>query len=176
MPDKIDPAGTLSKIEKLSENHQVKAFKSGKHSLDLFLRRHALKNQQADSSQTYIVHRGGIVVGYYSLTVGSVDNQECPPAVTADMPTGYPIPVILLARLAIHRNEQGQGLGAALLKDALCRIASAADIVGARAVLVHAIDDAARAFYQHFDFEEFPAGTFHLMLPLSQVRAKIQAE
>ncbi len=175
MPDNIDPAGPLSRVEKLNENHQVKIFKSGKHSLDLFLRRHALKNQQADSSQTYVVHRSGIVAGYYSLTVGSVDNQECPPAVTAEMPPGYPIPVVLLARLAIHRTEQGQGLSAALLKDALCRIASAADIVGARAVLVHAIDGEANAFYEHFDFEKFPAGTLHLMLPIKDVRAKIAA-
>jgi GNAT superfamily N-acetyltransferase len=166
----------LSGIEKLNSSHGIKSFKSGKHSLDLFLKRHALKNQEADSSQTYVVHRNGSVAGYYSLTAGSVDRQDCPPGITAEMPGGYPIPVILLARLAVDRMEQGRGLGSALLKDAFYRIASAAGIVGAGAVLVHAIDPEARAFYEHFDFEEFPAGTLHLMLSLKDVRAAIAGE
>jgi GNAT superfamily N-acetyltransferase len=92
------------------------------------------------------------------------------------MPPAYPIPVILLARLAVDRGEQGCGLGSALLKDAFHRIASAAEIVGARAILVHAIDAEAKAFYQHFNFEEFPAGTLHLMLSLKDVRAAIAGE
>jgi GNAT superfamily N-acetyltransferase len=179
MSDTLDspvPIGVLSQVEKLNGNHRVKTFKSGKHSLDLFLRRHALKNQEADSSQTYIVHRDGSVIGYYSLTVGSVDRLDCPPGITAEMPPDYPIPVILLARLAVDRSEQGRRLGSALLKDAFYRIASAAEIVGARAVLVHAIDAQAKAFYEHFNFEEFPAGTLHLMLALKDVRAATAGE
>ncbi|MBZ5723412.1 MAG: GNAT family N-acetyltransferase [Acidobacteriia bacterium] len=171
--DPSAPAGRLSPVEKLNSNHRVKAFKSGKHSLDLFLKRHAFKNQEAGSSQTYIVQRNGSVAGYYSLTVGSVDRHHCPPGITAGMPPDYPVPVILLARLAVDRREQGHGLGSALLKDAFYRIASAAEIVGARAVLVHAIDAQARAFYEHFNFEEFPSGTLHLMLSLKDVRAAI---
>jgi GNAT superfamily N-acetyltransferase len=163
-------------IEKLTSNHQVKSFKSGKHPLDLFLKRHALKNQKADSSQTYVAHRNGSVVGYYSLTVGSVDRKDCPPEITSETPPGYPIPVILLARLAVHRSEQGRGLGGALLQDAFYRIASAAEIVGARALLVHAIDSEARTFYEHFNFDEFPAGSLHLMLPLKELRAAIAGE
>ncbi len=174
--DAMAQIAPLSNIEKLNSNHEVKGFKWGKHTLDLFLRRHALKNQEADSSQTYIVHRNGAVVGYFSLTVGSVDRKDCPPEITAEMPPDYPIPVILLARLAVHRAEQGRGLGSALLKDAFNRIASAAGIVGARAVLVHAIDSEARAFYQHFNFDEFPAGSLHLMLSLKEVRAVIAGE
>ncbi len=170
------PSGALSNVEKLNSGHGVKPFKSGKHSLDLFLKRHALKNQGGDSSQTYVVHRNGSVVGYYSLTVGSVDRQDCPPDISIEMPPDYPIPVILLARLAVDRSEQGRGLGSAVLKDAFYRIASAAEIVGARAVLVHAIDPQARAFYEHFNFEEFPAGTLHLMLSLKNVRATIAGE
>jgi predicted N-acetyltransferase YhbS len=165
------PAEALSQVEKLNRNHRVDAFKSGKHSLDYFLKRYALKNQEADSSQTYVVHRNGLVVGYYSLTAASVDRQECTATVIAGMPANYQIPVILLARLAVDRTEQGRGLGGALLKDALSRIVSAAEIIGARAVLVHAIDSAAKAFYQRFNFEEFPAGTLHLMLSLKDVRA-----
>src|ERR1035438_6141589 len=175
-PDSVFPLGTLSQVEKLSGNHPVKAFKSGKHSLDLFLKRYAFKNQEADSSQTYVVHRNASVVGYYSLTVGSVDRHDCPPGVAADMPPGYPIPVILLARLAVDRKEQGRGLGAALLKDAFYRIASAAEIVGARAVFVHAIDSEAKSFYERFNFDEFPAGTLHLMLSIKDVRAAIGGE
>jgi GNAT superfamily N-acetyltransferase len=169
----LTPAGALPQIEKLNGNHRVKTFQCGKHSLDLFLKRHALKNQEADSSQTYVAHRNGSVAGYYTLTVGSVAKDDCPPGITAGMPPDYPIPVILLARLAVDRAEQGRGLGSALLKDAFYRIASAADIVGARAVLVHAIDADARAFYEHFDFEEFPAGGRHLMLSLKDVRTAI---
>ena len=179
MSESVDPAapvGALSDVEKLNGNHQVKAFKSGKNSLDLFLKRHALKNQETDSSQTYVVHRNGCVVGYYSLTVGSVERQDCPPGITVDMPPDYAIPLILLARLAVDRTEQGHGLGSALLKDAFYRIAFAAEIVGARAVLVHAIDLRAKAFYEHFTFEEFPAGTLHLMLSLKDVRAAIAGE
>ncbi len=171
--DSTAAGGALSQVEKLTRNHQLRTFKSGKHPLDLFLKRYALKNQEADSSQTYVVQRNGPVVGYYSLTVGSVDRQDCPPGITAEMPPGYPIPVILLARLAVDRTEQGRGLGSALLKDAFYRIASAAQIVGARAILVHAIDTEAKAFYEHFNFEEFPAGTLHLMLSLKDVRAAI---
>jgi predicted N-acetyltransferase YhbS len=158
-----------------SGNHRLKTFKSGAHSLNLFLQRHALKNQEADSSQTYVVHRNGSVVGYYSLTVSSVERRDCPPGITAEMPP-YPIPVILLARLAVDRMEQGRGLGGALLKDAFYRTVSAAEIVGARAVLVHAIDTHAKAFYEHFNSEEFPAGTLHLMISLKDVRAAIAGE
>jgi len=170
------PVGALSAVEKLSSRHRVNRFKSGKHALDLFLKRHALRNQEVHSAQTYVVHRNDDVVGYYSLTVGSVDRADCGPDITAEMPPDYPIPVILLARLAVDRSEQGSGLGSALLKDAFFRIASAAGIVGARAILVHAIDADAKAFYEHFEFEEFPAGSLHLMLSLKDVRAAIGSE
>ena len=171
--DTDSPVGALSAVKKLSSRHRVKRFKSGKHALDLFLKRHAVRNQEVDSAQTYVVHRNDDVAGYYSLTVGSVDRVDCGPEITAEMPPDYPIPVILLARLAVDRNEQGRGLGSALLKDAFFRIASAVSIVRARAVLVHAIDAEARAFYEHFEFDEFPAGSLHLMLSLKDVRAAI---
>lgn len=174
--DAAHAPGPLSGIEKLNREHAVKAFKSGKHPLDLFLRRYALKNQDADSAQTYVVHRSGLVVGYYSLTVASVDIQDCSPAIALEMPPDYPIPVILLARLAIAKTEQGRGLGKALLKDSFYRIASAAEIVGARAVLVHAIDEEAKAFYERFDFDEFPGGSRKLMLSLKAVRVAIAGE
>jgi GNAT superfamily N-acetyltransferase len=169
----VSPLAPFSPVEKLSAAHRVDLFHSGKHSLDLFLKRHALKNQLADSSQTYVVHRASAVVGYYSLTVGAVERGDCSPAIVESTPERYPIPVVLLARLAIDRGEQGRGLGRALLKDALLRSAAAADIVGARAVLVHALDHEARAFYQRFDFEEFPAGALQLMLSIKHIRAAL---
>lgn len=175
MPDTSGgPSGDiLSPVEKLNSTHNVAQFRSGKHSLDLFLQRHALRNQESDSAQTYVIRRGGRVVGYYSLTVGAVEREDCAPIITAGMPPHYPIPVIILARLAVDRREQGRGLGRALVKDALYRVAAAAEIVGARAVLVHAIDEEDKAFYQRFEFEESPSGPLHLMLLLKQIRASI---
>jgi len=169
-PDVAAATGALSQVEKLSAQHNVKQFRSGKHQLDHFLKKYALKNQNLDSSQTYVVHRDGNVVAYYSLTVGSASAESCPPTVIADMPPDYPIPVVILARLAVDEREHGRGLGKAILKDALHRITLAADIVGARAVLVYAIDNRAKDFYEHFDFEEFPGGSLHLMLSLKDIR------
>jgi GNAT superfamily N-acetyltransferase len=93
-----------------------------------------------------------LVVGYYSISTGDVSVEEAPARISKGL-ARHPIPVILLARLAVDKDAQGGGLGKALLKDALARIAQAADIVGARAVLVHAIDQQAKKFYEHFDFE-----------------------
>lgn len=161
---------TLSAVEKLTDRHDVRRFRSGKHSLDLFLKRYALKNQQVDSSQTYVVHRSDVVVGYYTLAADSVERDDCPPAIREDMPP-YRIPVILLARLAVATDEQGKGLGKALLKDAFRRVSAAAEIIGARAVLVHALDQEARLFYKRYGFEEFPGNDLTLMLSLKDVRA-----
>ncbi len=143
------PRPPLSKVEPLAESHDISRFDCGAHeSLNQWLRRFALTNQQNESARTYVVHRGGKVVGYYSISAGSVSVEEVPGRIAKGL-ARHPIPVILLARLAIDKNEQGTGLGKALLKDALIRIAGAADIVGAGAVLVHAIDEPARKFYEH---------------------------
>ena len=109
------------------------------------------------------------MVGYYALTAGSVEREESPERVKKGL-ARHPIPVILLARLAVDRREQGKGLGAALLKDALIRAAGAADEIGARAVLVHAKDDEARAFYEHFDFEPSPIDPLHLFLLMKDLK------
>ena len=100
----------LSEVEKINAQHNVAKFRSGKPPLDSFLKKYALKNQILDSSQTYIVHRSTIVVGYYTLTYGHVKHDECPEAVRAQMPD-YPIPVMLLARLAVDKRQKGTGLG-----------------------------------------------------------------
>lgn len=173
MTGEPDPAaGPLSPIEKLSRTHDPSAFDCGKESLNAWLKKHALVNQQSESAQTYVVHRGGRVVGYYALTAGSVRPEEAPSRVSKGL-AKHPIGVILLARLAADKREQGRGLGKALLKDALLRIASAANEIGARAILVHAVDEDARGFYEHFGFERSPMDEFELMLLMKDLRAQL---
>jgi GNAT superfamily N-acetyltransferase len=112
---------------------------------------------------------GNIVVGYYALTTGSVHKHESPQRIAKGL-ANHPIGVVLLARLAVDRTRQGKGLGKALLFDALSRVEEAADIVGVRAVLVHAINDAARRFYLHFGFEESTVDPYQLLLLLKDLR------
>jgi GNAT superfamily N-acetyltransferase len=113
------------------------------------------------------------VVGYYALAAGSVEHEEVPARIRKGL-ARYPVPVILLARLAVDQQERGRGLGAALLKDALTRAARAADEIGARAILVHAKDDEARSFYEHFDFEPSPSDPLHLFLLMKDLRALVR--
>lgn len=160
----------LSKVETLLAEHDVSRFDCGTHeSLNDWLKRFALLNQKNESARTYVVHRSGVVVGYYSIAAGSVSAEEVPARISRGL-ASHAIPVILLARLAIDKAEKGTGLGKALLKDALLRIAGAADIIGARAVLVHAIDEPAREFYLHFGFEPSPVHELQLMLLMKDLR------
>jgi GNAT superfamily N-acetyltransferase len=145
-------------------------FDCGAHeSLNMWLRKYALQNQANDSARTYVVHRANIVVGYYSLSAGSISRESATPRSALGL-ARHPVPIALLGRLAIHREAQGVGLGTALLKDALLRVEHAADILGIRAVLVHAIDQKARAFYEKFDFESCPDDELHLMLLMKHLR------
>jgi GNAT superfamily N-acetyltransferase len=152
-------------IEKLRANHELAQFDCGKEELNRFLTRFALTNQQAQNAQTYVACRAGqaAVVGYYSLAFGSVAHEQTPERIKKGL-ARHPIPVMILSRLAIDQGAQCQGLGQGLLKDALERTMRAADIGGLRAVLVHAKDDAARAFYQHFNFEPSPTDPYHLFV------------
>jgi GNAT superfamily N-acetyltransferase len=160
----------LSSVELLTKDHSVQEFNCKKHaSLNDWLKRFALHSQNSDSARTYVVHRNGVVVGYYALCSGSVRREEAAERVAKRQPA-HPIGVILLARLAVDHTEQGLGLGKALLKDALLRCLQGSDVIGARAVLVHAIDEDARAFYKHFGFEVCPANDLHLMLLMKDLR------
>lgn len=175
MPTPHKPTdASLSPVEKLSKSHDLSAFACGKESLDTWLQRWAQTNQQSDSAQTYVVHRERVVVGYYTLTAGSVRPEEAPTRIAKGLP-GNPIGVILLARLAIDKREHGNGLGSALLKDALLRVMSAADAIGARALLVYALDEEARAFYERFNFERSPVNEYHLLLLMKDLRAQIKS-
>jgi GNAT superfamily N-acetyltransferase len=163
----------LSGLEPLSRQHAAAAFDCGTQpALNEWLKRFAWTNQRNETSRTYVVHRGGRVVGFYSIAAGSARKEEAPARVSKGL-ANHPVPLILLTRLAVDKSEQGTGLGKALLKDALRRIADAAGIVGARAVLVHAIDERAAAFYRRFGFEQSPTDDLHLMLLMKDLRANL---
>lgn len=159
-------------IEKLRREHDLSPFDCGKPVLNLWLQKYAWTNQQADSAKTYVAVARNRIAGYYSLTSGAVQKQESPQRIAKGL-ANHPIGVVLLARLAIDASFQGHGLGKALLFDSLKRIDEAADIIGVRAVMVHAIDDDARRFYEHFEFERSPADPFQLMLLLKDLRRAI---
>jgi GNAT superfamily N-acetyltransferase len=168
------PKPPLSKVEAISESHDVSRFDcGGPESLNDWLKRFALINQKNESARTYVVQRNGSVVGYYSISAGSVSAEEAPARISKGL-ARHPIPVILLSRLAVDKDEKCTGLGQALLKDALARIAQAADLVGARAVLIHAIDEPAKKFYLHFDFEPSPIHELQLMLLMKDLRKSLE--
>lgn len=150
-------------IEKLRRDHLLDGFDCGKEDLNRFLKRQAWNSQQAHSAQTYVLAKDLAVLGYYSLAAGSVTHDEATERIKKGL-ARHPIPIILLARLALDVTLQGKGVGPALLKDALLRAASAAETIGVRALLVHAKDDNAKGFYEHFTFEPSPSDPYHLLL------------
>jgi GNAT superfamily N-acetyltransferase len=164
----------LSPVESLARSHDLSRFDCGSHaSLNDWLKRFAWVSQQSETSRTYVVHRAGRVVAYYSIATGSARREDAPPRVAKGL-ASHPVPIILLTRLAVDRTDQGAGLGKAMLKDALVRIAAAAEIVGVRAILVHAIDAEAAAFYRRFNFEPSPANDLHLMLLMKDLRLALR--
>jgi GNAT superfamily N-acetyltransferase len=165
----------LSHVEVLNKLHDLSQFDCGAHeSLNLWLKKYALQNQASESARTYVVQRDRIVVGYYSISAGSIAKTSATLRAAQGL-ANHPIPISILGRLAVHKLEQGTGLGKALLKDALIRMDRAADILGIRAVLVHAIDQQARAFYEKFDFEPCPDDELHLMLLMKDLRKQLAA-
>ena len=159
-------------VRKLTPADSVALFDCGQPALNQFLQRYALVNQKAHSAQTYVCCWQGQVVGFYSLAVGSVDVADAPLRVVKGL-ARYPVPVMILARLAVAQAHQGKGLGRALLKDALLRTAQAADIAGIRCLVVHAKDDAARQWYASWEFEPSPTDAYHLYLMLKDLKARL---
>lgn len=153
----------------LAPEHEVEAFDCGSAALDDFLRRFALANARNGSSRTYAGLRGSRVVGYYSLAAASVEPDDLPARAIQGL-ARHAVPMILLARLAVDRSEQGQGIGKGLLKDALRRYLAAQEIVGSRGLLVHAKDDAAKDFYLRYGFMASPTDELHLCLLTKDVR------
>jgi GNAT superfamily N-acetyltransferase len=156
-------------IEKLRADHTTDGFDCGSEPLNRFLVRFALINQQAGAAQTYVALSGTTIVGYHSLAVGEVAYDDAPERLTRGL-ARHPIPIMLLARLAVSKDWQGHGLGAGLLKDAMRRTLHAADIAGIRAFAVHAKDERARAFYAHFGFLTSPTDPLHLYLLMKDIR------
>lgn len=167
--------GGYSPVRKLATTDQVDAFDCGQPALNQFLQRFALVNQKAGSAQTWVCCQGKAVAGFYSLAVGSVEPATAPERVAKGLPR-HPVPVMPLARLAVDRAHQGKGLGRALLKDALLRTAQAADIAGIRCLLVHAKDEAARRWYESWEFEPSPTDPYHLFLMLKDIRGLLAPE
>lgn len=153
----------------LDTRHDINNFDCGVHALNLYLKSFASQNIKNNSAKTYVATRSNIVVGYHSLAFGSVFHEEAPARITKGL-AKHPVPIILLARLAVDNTEKGQGLGKALLKDALLRTLQASEIAGLRAVLVHAKDNNAKKFYEKFGFESSPIDPFHLFLLIKDLR------
>lgn len=165
------PSGAIEAPRPLGPDCDCSGFDSGQPALDTWLRRHALKSQSSGAARTYVITSGQTVIGYYALAVGSVARAEATGPVRRNMPD--PIPVMLLARLAIDRRWQGQGLGAALLRDAVLRTLQAAELGGIRAMLVHAISTDAARFYRYFGFQTSPATDMTLMASLSALEGAL---
>lgn len=160
-----------SRPRPIHEDDQTATFDAGEPSLDDYLRKRALVNHLQGASRCFVSCRDGRVVGYYALASASVQHRDVAGKVRRNMPD--PVPVILLSRLAVDRKEQGSGLGKHLLRDAITRSVDAAEIVGVRALLVHARHEPARRFYLHFDFEPSPTDPLHLLLLMKDARAML---
>jgi GNAT superfamily N-acetyltransferase len=163
----------LSSPEPLGDDHQTDSFDSGEPVLDDWLRRRARANQASGASRTYVVCEGRRVAAYYALASGAIAQAAVPGRFRRNMPD--PIPVVVLARLAVDRNYQGRGLGRALFRDAARRVAHAADTIGIRGIVVHAISEEARKFYIALGFDPCPDEAMTLVVTLRDVRATLES-
>lgn len=155
--------------EPLSSKSPLPGFDCGKPSLNDWLQRHALQAQGSGSARTFVVTNNASVLGYYSLVVGQVEPMEATQRIRKGMGQ-YPIPTMLLARLAVSTVAQGQGIGRGLLQDAIRRTLNVAEQAGIRAMLTHPVEDAAARFYQRFGFEASPLGQGQLLLLLKDAK------
>ena len=153
----------------LAVQHRLAEFDSGKPALNEWLLRHATQAQASGSACTFLALDGQRVAGYFSLTVGQVDTAEVTERVRKGMGS-YPIPVVILARLAVSVQDQGRGIGAGLLQEAIVRTLQLAEIAGVRALLTHLIDEQAARFYRRFGFEASPIREQQLLLLLKDAR------
>lgn len=162
------------RLERLDTHHDISTFDCGHDELDEWLRRHALAAQQMDSARTFVLARHEMVVGYFSLTMGSVRRADAPPKLVRGLPA-YPVGMVLLARLAVDRREQGKGLGASMLAEALRKAVAAGEAAAARLIVVDAIDEAAARFYERHGFLPAQEHPFRLYRRMKDVRASLEA-
>lgn len=157
------------RIEKLQRTHAVDSFDCGQDNLNRYLKQYALMSQRADGAKTYVGLCDETIIGYYTLVVGNVAYEDAAERLTKGL-SRDPVPVMLLARLATNLTWQGKGVGAALLRDAMQRTIQVSEIAGLRAFLVHAKDDKAKQFYEHFNFSPSPTDPYHLYLLVKDIR------
>jgi GNAT superfamily N-acetyltransferase len=154
----------LSAPELLTAEHRIEAFECGSASLDDWLKRCARANQVSGASRTYVAAEEGRVVGYYCLASGALALNEAPGALKRNMPD--PVPMAILGRLAVDKSWQGNGLGAAMLQDAVRRTVAASAILGIRGLLVHALSNEAKGFYEYYGFVASPTKPMLLVMSL----------
>jgi predicted N-acetyltransferase YhbS len=160
---------SLTAPEPLAAHHDVTSFQSGEEALDTWLKRRALKNQVSGASRTFVVCEGAQVLGYYALASGAVSVDAAPGRFKRNMPD--PIPVVILGRLAVDQSLHGKGLGRALVQDAARRVLHAADTIGIRGMLVHALSEGAKNFYERVGFDPSPLNPMVLMVTLADLQA-----
>jgi GNAT superfamily N-acetyltransferase len=160
---------TVAAPEPLTEDHDVELFASGVESLDQWLKRRALKNQATGASRTFVACDGRRVLAYYALASSAVAIGAAPGRFRRNMPD--PVPVVVLGRLAVDQSHHGKGFGRALVRDAGLRVIQAADTIGIRGLLVHALSPEAAAFYERVGFEQSPLDPMTLMITLADLRA-----
>jgi GNAT superfamily N-acetyltransferase len=165
----------FSRPEPLRGKHELEGFDCGEESLDSWLHRHARHAEAAGSARSFVTTADGKrVVGYYALAIGQVEPGDATDRLLKGQPARRPVPVILIARLAVERTLQGHGLGASLLQDALLRCGSVAEAVGVRAVLAHA-NEHASGFYDQFGFEASPTDPLHRILLMKDLRRFLES-
>ena len=154
----------------LSSEHRIEDFSCGKPALDEWLRSRALR-AEGQSARTYVACAGGDVAAYYCFAAGAVHRGDAPKALQRNMPEN--VPVILIGRLAVEMRHQGRGLGRGADEGCVSPGAQAAEIIRARALMVHALDEEAAAFYVAYGFERFPASSLTFFLPMETIRAAL---
>ena len=163
---------SYSQPRPIESSDDVAGFDSSEPDLDEYLRNYALGNHRGGGARCFVTCSDGSVVGYYALAAGSIIRADTTRRVGQSMPN--PVPVILIGRLAVDRKEQGRGLGAHLLRDAIAKSVEAGELIGARAILLHAMNDNPRSFYLHFNFEPSPTDDYHLILLMKDARKIIR--
>jgi ribosomal protein S18 acetylase RimI-like enzyme len=164
--------GPALRLERLGAQHRLDHFDSGSQVLDSWLKSHALAAQQMDSARTFLLIDSGKVVGYFSLTMGSLLMEEAPKKLVRGLPA-YPVGMVVLARLAVDRSYQGAGMGGLLLAEALRKAVAAGEAAAARLVVVDALDERAVAFYARHGFIALPGNPMRLFRRLKDVRASL---
>lgn len=161
----------LTAPEPLNNGHVIGGFCSGENSLDHWLQTRAMTNQLSGASRTFVTCNDNQVMGYYALSTGVITTSQAVGRFRRNMPSD--IPVILLGRLAVDVNAKGHGIGRGLVKDAALRVVQASELVGIRGMVVHALSDEARRFYEHVGFVTSPVDPMMLMITLSDLQLSL---